>query len=65
MSGNKVIDEHPSKIELKLSTLDTFQFEISGKDNKQLHLAKKYSILRTLFVFHLEISGKEDKDLHS
>ena len=37
-----------------------FNFEISGKDDKDSHLLNKHSTLMTLFVFHYEISGKDE-----
>ena len=41
-----------------------FHFEISGKDNNDLHSPNIALILVTLLVFHFEISGKDNNDEH-
>ena len=42
--------------------LFVFQFDISGKDDKDLQPQKKAFILVTLLIFHFDISGNDDKD---
>ena len=45
-------------------TLDVFHFEISGKEDNELHPLNILDIFLTSDVFHFEISGKEDNELH-
>jgi hypothetical protein len=42
--------------------LFVFQFDISGRNCKDLHSKNKYLTFLTLLVFHLEISGKDFND---
>ena len=46
----------------KLDTLSIFNFDISGKDDKDLQSLNKYFIFVTLSIFHFDISGKDDKE---
>ena len=54
---------HSENIALLLAALEIFHFEISGKDDNELHLLNIKFILVTLEIFHFEISGKDDNEL--
>ena len=45
-------------------TLDTFHFDISGKDNNEVQPLNKELIFLMFIVFHFDISGIFNSDVH-